>query len=265
MIVYYMNLNVYVAESGFCSRRKATELIKAGGVTINHGVMTDPAYQVRDKDTVRVGKRVLKPESKVYLIFNKPSGCVTTMEDPEGRPTVMDYINVKARVYPVGRLDYDTTGLLLLTNDGDLAEKLSHPRLEVPKTYLAVLDRPLDPKYIPTLQKGIRLRDGLVKVDGITYSGASKKGILVTIHSGKYRVVRRIFEHIGFMVEKLHRVAYAGLSVSKVPKGTWRVLAKQDVEHLKELVASLKPKPMTKPKNRIAPSNAPKTRRPNKA
>lgn len=234
-----MKLNAYLAQAGVCSRRKAIELIKQGLVTVNHYAVTDPAYELRPQDTIRIKKKIIKLEPKKYIIFNKPAGCVTTVTDPHGRPTIMDFIKLKERVYPVGRLDFQTTGLLLLTNDGALAQQLAHPRYQIPKTYLAVLDRPFEQQDFLRLTKGIRLRDGFAKVDDLKFAGHSKKGLHVTIHSGKYRIVRRMFEHLGYKVTALSRIAYAGLYLKKLQQGAWRYLTNQEVEQLQALADTL--------------------------
>ena len=228
-----MKLNFYIANAGICSRRKAAQLIKQGEVTINHFPVTDPSYEIRDKDTVRIGKKVIKLERRVYILFNKPSECVTTTSDDLGRKIIMDYIAIKERVYPVWRLDYGTSGLLLLTNDGQLAQKLSHPKFEVDKTYHIVLDKPFVHKDFMALKKGIKIDRQKVLIDSVTYSGRSKRGLLITIHSGQYRIIRRLFESLGYTVEKLDRVGYAGLNKKRLVQGKWRYLKDKEIDRLK--------------------------------
>lgn len=230
-----MKLNHYVAASGICSRRKASELIKEGEITVNHYPVTDPSYEVQEKDTIRYKKKEIKPESYIYILLNKPAKFLSVRSDAKGRPTVFDLIDIKQRINPVGRLDYDTTGLLLLTNDGELNQKLAHPKHEVPKTYQVVIDRQLDHKDVLKLQKGVRLEDGKVVVDEIAFVDPSKLNIKVTLHSGKYRVIRRLFAFLGYDVLKLDRVAYAGLTKKGLPQGAYRRLRPQEIEMLKSL------------------------------
>ncbi len=228
-----MKLNLYISNAGICSRRKAAQLIKKGEVTINHFPVTDPSYELRDKDTVRIGKKVIKLERRVYVLFNKPPECVTTTSDDLARRTIMDYVVMKERVFPVGRLDYGTSGLLLLTNDGQLAQKLSHPKFEVEKVYHIVLDKPFAHKDIVALKKGIRVDKQKVVIDSVTYAGKSKRGLLITIHSGQYRVIRRLFESLGYTVGKLDRVGYAGLIKKGLSQGRWRYLRPKEIDRLK--------------------------------
>ena len=229
-----MKLNLYIANAGICSRRKATQIIKEGKVTVNHFPVTEPGYEVREKDTVRIGKMVIKPEHKVYILFNEPPECVTTTSDELGRSNIMDFIKLKERVYPVGRLDYDTSGLLLLTNDGQLAQKLAHPKFEVQKIYHIVLDKPLMHKDLVGLKKGMSIDNQKIIVDAIAYAGKSKKGLVITIHSGKYRVIRRLFELLGYSIVKLDRVGYAGLTKKGLSQqGKWRYLKQKEIDRLK--------------------------------
>lgn len=235
-----MKLNAYIARAGFCSRRKAIDLIKSGVVRVNNAVVVEPAFEVRPQDRVSVNKKVIAVESKVYLIMNKPKGVVTTAEDELGRKTVLDMLTdkVPARVYPIGRLDRDTTGLLLLTNDGDLAHKLAHPRYEVEKVYQVVLDKDLQEKDVARIQKGIYLEDGKVKVDELSFcSPRTRVAMQIRLHSGKKRVIRRLFERLGYEVKSLDRIMYAGLTLRSLAIGTWRELTKKEVAHLQTIVA----------------------------
>lgn len=231
-----MQLNAYLSRAGICSRRKAVELIKQGSVKVNGVVVTKPGFRVSDKDRVDMqGRRVVFQEP-IYIVVNKPKGYLTTVTDPRGRPTVMDLIRTatKQRVYPVGRLDQATTGLLLLTNDGGLAQQLSHPKYEVPKEYHVVLNKPFDVRDILKLKTGIRLHDGIVIVDKImVVAGTNGHELRIQLHSGKYRVIRRLLEHIGYRVTMLDRIAYAGLVKRGLRIGGWRFLTGREIKMLK--------------------------------
>jgi len=235
-----MRLNKYVASAGTSSRRQADELIAAGKITVNNEVITAMGHKVFDKDVVRYNGKVLNPAPLVYVLLNKPKNIITTARDPEGRLTVLDLVKnaTEERLYPVGRLDRNTTGLLLLTNDGELAQKLSHPSSEVPKIYFAILDRPLLKQDLDKISKGVILDDGLATVDEIAYVNANDRSeVGISIHSGRNRVVRRIFEHIGYEVQKLDRVMYANLTKKDLPRGRWRLLAPKEVLGLKLIKA----------------------------
>lgn len=235
-----MRLNKYLALSGIGSRRKCAEYIKEGLVKVNGNLVIDIGYRVQKSDKVYYqGKPIKVVTHMVYYLMNKPKDTITTASDEKGRKTVMDLIQnkVKERVYPVGRLDRNTTGLLLLTNDGDLALKLSHPRHRVKKIYHVVLDRTLRKPDLEKILSGIQLEDGLAEVDGIDYvENQPKNEVGITIHIGKNRIVRRIFEHLGYKVEKLDRVYYAGLTKKDLPRGFIRPLTKQEVIMLKHFV-----------------------------
>ena len=239
-----MKLNKYIAHGGICSRRKAGHLIKEGHVTVNDQIIIDPSYEVEPKDYVCVDGLLIKQEKKVYLLFNKPKDCITTVSDQFGRGTVMDFIPdrlKKVRLYPVGRLDRNTTGLLLITNDGELAQQLMHPRYDISKTYHVALDKPLTKEAMTLIKNGIILRDGKVKVDDIIYlAEKTKNKICVTLHSGKYRVIRRLFEKMGYHVVSLDRVAYAHLTKKELPCGGWRFLTSVEIAELKNLRSCLK-------------------------
>ncbi len=231
-----MRLNKYVASAGISSRRHADELIAAGKITVNEEVIVAMGHKVFEKDIVKYNGKVLNPAPLVYVLLNKPKNIITTARDPEGRPTVIDLVKnaTTERLYPVGRLDRNTTGLLLLTNDGELAQQLAHPSSEVPKIYYAILDRPLLKQDLEKISKGVLLEDGLATVDEIAYVNADDRSeVGISLHSGRNRVVRRIFEHIGYEVEKLDRVMYANLSKKDLPRGRWRMLAPKEVMGLK--------------------------------
>ena len=232
-----VRLNKYIANSGVCSRREADTLIETGQVTVNGvrvtelGTKIDPA-----KDEVRFNGTRIKGEKKVYLVMNKPKGFVTTLSDPHADQTVMDLIAKNLcpqRVYPVGRLDKATTGVLLLTNDGDLSEKLTHPSHQVRKIYQAQLDRNLAKEDFDKILDGIELEDGPIAADALSYVENDKSLIGLEIHSGRNRIVRRIFEHLGYKVKKLDRVYFAGLTKKKLRRGAWRFLEEKEINLLK--------------------------------
>ena len=199
-----MPLNKYIAQAGFCSRRKAVAYIQQKKVVVNGEVITEPGYKVSSTDTVVVDGVSLEQREMVYILLNKPKDCVSTVSDERGRTTVLDVIAgaTTERVYPIGRLDRNSTGVLLLTNDGALAQRLSHPKYEVQKVYQVTLDLPLGKKDFDHIKKGVVLDDGLVKVDAISY-GLSKKKLTIVLHSGKYRIIRRLFEALGYKVTAL--------------------------------------------------------------
>jgi len=232
-------LNKYLANAGICSRRKATDFIKAGQVQVNGVVVKEPSHRVAKNDQVTLNGKLLVHEKKVYILLNKPQGYVTTVAEPQGRRTVINLVQgaaKKARVYPVGRLDRDTTGLLLITNDGNLTQQLAHPRNEIKKVYSVVLDRLLDVQDIQSIRKGVRLKDGIAHVDRIVYTlGSRKNCIKIHLHSGKNRIVRRIFEHVGYRVMKLDRINYAGLTRRGLSVGKWRMLNEQEIEALQKI------------------------------
>lgn len=230
-----MPLNKYLAHSGHGSRRDAATLIKDGKVTVNGEVMTNPGYRVLPKDVVTVDGKKAKPQRElVYVLLNKPKDYLTTTEDDRGRKTVMELVRQAAdsRLFPIGRLDRQTTGVLLLTNDGDLAQKLSHPRYEVRKIYHVTLDKDVTRKDLEQIAAGITLDDGPVKVDEVAYL-ENKNEIGIQIHIGRNRVVRRIFESLGYEVTKLDRVVYAGLTKKNVARGKWRYLEEKEIILLK--------------------------------
>ena len=234
-----VRLNKYIADAGICSRREADNLILAGAVRINGEVVTALGTKVSMKDRVQFGDQTLAREKLRYLLLNKPKGFITSTEDPHHDKTVMNLVAnaCKERVYPVGRLDRNTTGLLLFTNDGQLTKKLSHPRYGIKKIYHAVLDKALTKPDMTKIAEGIELDDGKIKVDAIEYvgDGTDKKELGIELHSGKNRVVRRIFEKFGYNVVKLDRVYFAGLTKKNLSRGHWRFLEEKEVNMLKML------------------------------
>ncbi|HEY8959199.1 pseudouridine synthase, partial [Chitinophaga sp.] len=233
-----MPLNKFVAHCGLCSRRKAVDLIKEGKVTVNGKVVLEPATKVTTADVVTMqDKKITPTKNLVYILLNKPKGYITTTDDPEGRKTVMDLIQDAAeneRVYPVGRLDRNTSGLLLLTNDGELAQRLAHPKHNIKKIYQVELDKPLTKADFDKIIAGVTLEDGVALVDALGYvDPKDKKQVGIEIHSGKNRIVRRIFEHLEYTVEKLDRVMYAGLTKKTLNRGQWRFLNEKEVILLK--------------------------------
>lgn len=235
-----IRLNRYIANAGICSRRKADELIQAGVVSVNGEVISELGYKVNPAvDVIRYNGETLKREKAVYVLLNKPKDYITTTEDPQERKTVMHLVEKasKERIYPVGRLDRNTTGLLLMTNDGDLAEKLSHPRNNITKIYQVELNKNLTQGDLNKIAFGLELEDGLIKPDAVTYvQGGSKREIGIQIHSGKNRIVRRIFEHLGYEVVKLDRVVYGNLTKKDLPRGRWRYLEEKEIIQLKHLM-----------------------------
>lgn len=232
-----MPLNKYIAHCGIAARRDAALLVKDGKVEVNGKIIVEPGFKVTTNDKIKInGKQVFLEKNLVYILLNKPKDYITTVEDPQNRKTVMHLIQhaTKERVYPVGRLDRNTTGVLLLTNDGELAQKLTHPKHGVKKIYHVELDKPLTKNDIDSIVKGLQLADGLITVDAIGFPNPSdKKQIGLEIHSGKNRIVRRIFEHLGYDVKNLDRVMFAGLTKKNVNRGTWRTLNEKEVRLLK--------------------------------
>ncbi|QNF32556.1 pseudouridine synthase [Adhaeribacter swui] len=230
-----IRLNRYIANAGVCSRREADTLIAAGEIKVNGEVITEMGYLVKPEDTVQYGKKRLNREKMVYVLLNKPKDFITTTEDPEGRKTVMDLVAnaSKERIFPVGRLDRNTTGLLLFTNDGELAQKLTHPSHQNSKIYQVELDKQLTKEDFEKIQAGLELEDGKAEVDDLALIGDTGKFVGIEIHIGKNRIVRRIFEHLGYEVVSLDRVQYAGLTKKDLPRGKWRFLNEKEVIRLK--------------------------------
>jgi len=230
-------LNKYIANAGICSRREADVLIEQGKVKVNDRVVTTLGYQVKPGDRVKYQNQVLRPEPLVYVLLNKPKDYITTTHDPEQRKTVMQLVSkaCKERIFPVGRLDRNTTGLLLLTNDGDLSKKLTHPSHQVMKVYHVKLENPLSKADYHKILEGIQLDDGPVNVDQLEFVSADKTELGIELHSGRNRLIRRIFEQLGYEVVKLDRVIFAGLTKKDLPRGKWRRLSQRELIRLKHL------------------------------
>lgn len=233
-----IRLNKYIANAGICSRREADVLITTGAVSVNGEIVTELGYKVLPTDEVRYGDKILQNEKPVYLLLNKPKDYITTTCDERGRKDVMELVHgaCKERIYPVGRLDKNTTGLLLFTNDGDLTKKLTHPKHGIEKTYAVELNKNFANIDMCALRQGIELEDGIITPDEVAYVGESKRDVGITIHSGKNRIVRRIFEFLGYEVVKLDRVVFAGLTKKDLPRGKWRFLTQAEINILKMTV-----------------------------
>ena len=238
-----IRLNRFIANSGICSRREADELIEAGVITVNGQVVTELGTRITADDDIRYNGERMKSEKLVYLILNKPKDYITTTDDPQERKTVMELVKSagKERIYPVGRLDRNTTGLLMLTNDGEMTRKLTHPSSNIFKVYHVELDKPLKKEDMNAISEGVELEDGFIKVDEIAYDagGAGDKTMVgVEIHSGKNRIVRRLFEHFEYNVVKLDRVIFAGLTKKDLARGRWRFLTEDEINMLKVMTGS---------------------------
>ena len=232
-----VRLNKYIANAGICSRRDADVLIASGAITVNGEVVTEMGHKVMPTDEVRYGDKVLQREKPVYVLLNKPKDYITTTDDERDRANVMQLVRdaCEERIYPVGRLDRDTTGLLLFTNDGDLTKKLTHPSSQIEKTYYVELDKNFANIDMAALRNGLELNDGVIIPDEVEYVDDSRQHVGITIHSGKNRIVRRMFEFLGYEVVKLDRVVFAGLTKKDLPRGQWRFLTKKEVAFLKRL------------------------------
>lgn len=234
-----IRLNKYLANAGICSRREADRLIETGVVEINGKVVTELGTKVMPGDTVHYGGEKISKEKPVYLLINKPKGYITTVDDPQQRKTVLDIVlnACKERIYPVGRLDRDTSGLLLLTNDGDLTKKLTHPKHKVKKIYKVTLHKNVTKADLEKLVSGVELEDGFVRADAAEYvgDGSLKKEIGIELHSGKNRVIRRMMESLGYKVVNLDRVYFAGLTKKNLPRGKYRFLDEKELAMLKRL------------------------------
>ncbi len=230
-----IRLNRFVAQSGLCSRREADDFIAAGLVSVNGVIVTELGTKVKPTDIVKFNDERLQGEKNVYLVLNKPKGYVTTLEDDHAEKTVMELVQnaCKERIYPVGRLDKNSLGLLLFTNDGDITRQLTHPSLRKKKIYEVALDKALTRADFEQLAEGITLEDGDIYFDEISYLKDDKKSVGVEIHSGRNRIVRRMFEHLGYKVTKLDRVYYAGLTKKNLKRGAWRFLTSDEVARLK--------------------------------
>ncbi|MBR2866111.1 MAG: pseudouridine synthase [Alistipes sp.] len=230
-----IRLNRFISQSGVCSRREADDFILAGVVSVNGVVVTELGTKILPTDEVRFNDERLQGEKNVYIVLNKPKGYVTSLDDPHADKTVMDLVKnaCTERVYPVGRLDKNSLGLLLITNDGDITRQLTHPSNRKKKIYQVTLDKPLTRADMDTLTEGITLDDGDIFADEVAYASEDKKTVGVEIHSGRNRIVRRMFEHLGYVVQKLDRVYYAGLTKKNLKRGAWRFLTKDEVMRLK--------------------------------
>jgi len=230
-----IRLNKYLSNAGICSRREADVLIQTGVVSVNGEIILELGYKIKPGDVVQYDGETINAEKKRYVLLNKPKGFITTMDDPLGRRTVMSLVKkaCKERVYPVGRLDRDTTGLLLFTNDGDMAKKLTHPRYKAKKIYHAELNKPVSKDDLEKLKNGLDLEDGKTHFDEASYVNGNSREIGVELHSGKNRIVRRMFEALGYETIKLDRVQFAGLTKKDLPRGTFRHLSEKEVAFLK--------------------------------
>ena len=230
-----IRLNKYIANAGICSRREADDLIRAGAVKVNGQIITEMGFKVKPGDVVNYGGQTLKQEKLQYVLLNKPKDYITTLDDPEGRKNVMELVQgaCRERIYPVGRLDRSTTGILLFTNDGELTKRLTHPRYGIKKIYHVSLDQNLKRSDFDAIAGGIELEDGPIKPDAIDYVGDAKNEIGIEIHSGRNRIVRRIFEKFNYRVVKLDRVYFAGLTKKDLPRGHWRHLDEKELNMLK--------------------------------
>lgn len=232
-----IRLNKYIAHAGICSRREADVYIKSGSVTVNGKTITEMGYKVQANDVVKFDDRTISPEAQKYVLLNKPKNYITTVEDDRGRRTVMELIEkaTNERIYPVGRLDRNTTGLLLFTNDGEMTKKLTHPKHAVRKLYHVTLDKKLTMNHLKDIaEDSFKIEDKRVFVDAISYiENQPKTEIGIEIHSGRNRIIRKIFESLGYKVVKLDRVVFAGLTKKNLPRGFWRPLTVQEVNNLK--------------------------------
>lgn len=233
-------LNRFIANAGVCSRRDADKLITGGEISVNGSVVTELGAKVRRNDEVTYKGKPLSVEKKIYLLLNKPRGYVTTLDDPHAEHTVMELVGhaCEERIYPVGRLDKETSGVLLFTNDGELAKSLTHPSYEKEKIYHVFLTKEFSEEHLEQVKKGIELDDGLIAADSVNYvDPIDKTQVGIEIHSGKNRIVRRIFEHLGYKVARLDRVVFAGLTKKNLPRGRWRFLTPREVGFLKMTVS----------------------------
>ncbi|HEY1046226.1 MAG TPA: pseudouridine synthase, partial [Bacteroidia bacterium] len=237
-----IRLNKFLANSGICSRREADDIIAQGLVTVNGNTITEMGYRVKKEDVVKYDGRKIIPEPYVYILMNKPKDFITTTEDDKGRKTVMDLLadKIPQRVFPIGRLDRNTTGVLLLTNDGDVAQVMTHPSFDIKKVYHVVLDKKVSGNDLDKLVEGVELEDGVVHADAVSFvESEDKRHVGVEIHSGKNRVVRRMFESLGYDVEKLDRVSMGIFTKKDLPRGKWRHLSQSEVGFLMKLKAKL--------------------------
>jgi len=233
-----IRLNKLISHAGVCARRAADVLIKAGYITVNGQTVNTLGYKVTAQDVVKYRDQVLKVDRYIYILLNKPKGYITTVKDPKARKTVVQLIKhaCQERVYPVGRLDRNTTGLLLLTNDGALVSKLNHPSSNIKKLYHVVLEKPLSKADVEKIKSGLVLEDGVAHVDQLEIAEPDRKSVGIMLHMGRNRVIRRIFLHLHYGVVKLDRVMYAHLTKKNLPRGRWRLLNQREIRHLKGLV-----------------------------
>lgn len=232
-----ITLNAYIAKSGICSRRKAVDIIKSGAIKVNNQIITESSYRVQTTDLICYKDTALEEQKKVYILLNKPKGYICTVNDEKDRRTVLDLVSgfTSERLYPVGRLDRATTGLLILTNDGQLSQKLAHPKFNVPKIYRVNLDRPVKFSDLKKIVEGIVLEDGPIQASSAEYAAKDGKQIDIQINSGRNRIIRRIFEHLGYKVMKLDRTKYAFLIKKQLPQGYARLLEHKEVSELLNL------------------------------
>jgi 23S rRNA pseudouridine2605 synthase len=235
-----IRLNRFIANAGICSRREADKLIEKGEIQVNDKVVTTLGTQIKRSDSVRYQGKLLKQELPVYVLLNKPKGFITSLKDPQNRKTVMDLVKnaCQERIYPVGRLDRDTSGLLLFTNDGALARRLSHPSFNIRKIYQVELSKPLEKRDFQSIIEGVELTDGKAPVDNLAHVDPDRRIVGIEIHMGRNRIVRRIFESLGYEVKKLDRVSFAGLTKKDLPRGKWRYLSEKEVIRLKHFQLS---------------------------
>lgn len=232
----HIRLNKYIASTGICSRREADEFIRAGLITVNGKLVTELGVKITPQDQVKYNGETLREERKVYIVMNKPKDYITTVEDPHAKKTVLELVKgaCKERIYPVGRLDRNTTGVLLLTNDGELTKRLTHPKFEKLKIYHVHLNKNCKTADMDKIASGISLEDGFIKADAISYADPTDKSqVGIEIHSGRNHIVRRIFEHLGYEVMKLDRVYFAGLTKKNLHRGEWRFLSEKEIALLK--------------------------------
>jgi 23S rRNA pseudouridine2605 synthase len=228
-------LSKFLAQSGHCSRRKATELIKEGVVKVNGKTVYEPFHELADDDSVKVNNKRVLAEQKLYFLFNKPTDVLCTLSDTKDRPTVVEFFkNIPERLYPVGRLDRNTTGLLVMTNDGEMTQKLAHPKFNISKTYQVTTHKPVTQEHLDRLLKGIRLEDGFMKVDSAKYVSPKARDVIsISIHSGKKHVIKRLFKELRYFVEKLDRTNFAGLTKRNLSLGCYRALTEKEIIKLK--------------------------------
>lgn len=234
----FIRLNKYIAEGGICSRREADKMIELGAISVNGKTVTQLGTKIRRTDKVQYAGDTIKNEKKVYILLNKPKNFICTLDDPQRRRTIMDLVKnaCKERIYPVGRLDRATMGVILLTNDGDLSKKLTHPKHEVKKIYQITTDQPVSQEHFQKISEGIKLDDGFIKPDELAWTKEDSRSELgMEIHSGKNRIVRRIFEHFGYKLIKLDRVYFGGLTKKNVLRGKWKFLDEKEIIMLKML------------------------------